>query len=43
MGRTAARTLLIDMVEDCPSDGRVADIVVAPSLVVRQSTAPAPA
>jgi DNA-binding LacI/PurR family transcriptional regulator len=41
MGRRAA-TLLIDMIEGVIEHGQVPDVVVAPSLVVRQSTAPAP-
>jgi DNA-binding LacI/PurR family transcriptional regulator len=41
MGRRAA-TLLIDMIEGVIEHGLVADVVVAPTLVVRQSTAPAP-
>ncbi|MFL5756382.1 MAG: LacI family DNA-binding transcriptional regulator [Chloroflexota bacterium] len=40
MGRIAAR-LLLDMVETERSPSEVADVVVEPSLVVRQSTAPA--
>jgi LacI family transcriptional regulator len=39
MGRTAAH-MLLDMIESTDSDQAVADVVVAPSLVVRQSTAP---
>ena len=42
MGRTSAN-LLLDMIEDRVGPDGVADIVVTPSLVVRQSTAPAPA
>jgi DNA-binding LacI/PurR family transcriptional regulator len=42
MGRTSAN-LLLDMIEDKVGPDGVADIVVAPSLVVRQSTAPATA
>ncbi len=41
MGRVAAN-LLLDMIEERLSDGRVNDVIVAPTLVVRQSTAPAP-
>ena len=41
MGRTSAN-LLLDMIEGEVSGDGVDDIVVAPSLVVRQSTAPAP-
>jgi DNA-binding LacI/PurR family transcriptional regulator len=41
MGRIAAN-LLLDMIEERLSDSRVADVIVAPTLVVRQSTAPAP-
>ena len=39
MGRTSAN-LLLDMVEEKVPDDAVDDIVVTPSLVVRQSTAP---
>jgi len=39
MGRTAAH-MLLDMIESTDTDQAVADVVVAPSLVVRQSTAP---
>ena len=42
MGRTSAN-LLLDMVEEKVAADAVEDIVVAPSLVVRQSTAPATA
>jgi DNA-binding LacI/PurR family transcriptional regulator len=42
MGRTSAN-LLLDMIEDKVGPDGVGDIVVAPSLVVRQSTAPASA
>jgi DNA-binding LacI/PurR family transcriptional regulator len=42
MGRTAAH-LLLDMVEGALPPDDVADVVVEPGLVVRQSTAPAPA
>lgn len=40
MGRTAAN-LLIDMIEDRPAADGAMDVVVTPTLVVRQSTAPA--
>ncbi|MFL5757610.1 MAG: substrate-binding domain-containing protein, partial [Chloroflexota bacterium] len=40
MGRIAAR-LLLDMVEADRSPSEVADVVVEPRLVVRQSTGPA--
>jgi len=39
MGRTAAH-MLLDMIESTDADRAVPDVVVAPSLVVRQSTAP---
>ena len=42
MGRTSAN-LLLDMIEDRVGPDGIADIVVVPSLIVRQSTAPAPA
>ena len=42
MGRTAAH-LLLDMIEGRVARADVEDVIVAPSLVVRQSTAPAPA
>src|SRR5712691_8654945 len=41
MGRIAA-DMLLDMIERGESTGRVDDVIVAPTLVVRQSTAPAP-
>ncbi len=41
MGRTAAN-MLLDMIEGTSQSGDVADVVVAPLLVVRQSTAPVP-
>jgi len=41
MGRTAAH-MLLDMIESTDADRSVPDVVVAPSLVVRQSTAPRP-
>src|SRR4029453_2208280 len=41
MGRTSAN-LLLDMIEEKIGGEVVGDVVVAPSLVVRQSTAPAP-
>jgi len=41
MGRTAAH-MLLDMIESTDAAGPVADVIVTPSLVVRQSTAPAP-
>jgi DNA-binding LacI/PurR family transcriptional regulator len=41
MGRVSAN-LLLDMIEERVGQDGVADIVVEPSLVVRQSTAPAP-
>jgi DNA-binding LacI/PurR family transcriptional regulator len=41
MGRTAAH-MLLDMIESSDAGRAVPDVVVAPSLVVRQSTAPAP-
>jgi DNA-binding LacI/PurR family transcriptional regulator len=41
MGRTAAN-MLLDMIEGRDPGGDVADVVVPPTLVVRQSTAPAP-
>jgi len=41
MGRTAAN-MLLDMIEGRDPGGDVADVVVPPVLVVRQSTAPAP-
>jgi DNA-binding LacI/PurR family transcriptional regulator len=42
MGRIAA-DMLLDMIEAGDANGRVEDVIVAPTLVVRQSTAPAPA
>jgi DNA-binding LacI/PurR family transcriptional regulator len=41
MGRTAAH-MLLDMIESTDPAAPVADVIVTPSLVVRQSTAPAP-
>ncbi len=41
MGRIAA-DMLLDMIERVEPGGRVDDVVVAPTLVVRQSTAPVP-
>jgi LacI family transcriptional regulator len=41
MGRTSAH-LLLDMIEGRVARADVEDVIVAPSLVVRQSTAPAP-
>jgi LacI family transcriptional regulator len=42
MGRIAA-DMLFDMIEGDRGSARVEDVIVAPMLVVRQSTAPAPA
>jgi DNA-binding LacI/PurR family transcriptional regulator len=42
MGRTAAR-LLLDMIDGDLERQDVADVVLTPSLVVRDSTAPPPA
>jgi DNA-binding LacI/PurR family transcriptional regulator len=41
MGGIAAN-MLLDMIESSDAGRSVPDVVVAPSLVVRQSTAPAP-
>jgi LacI family transcriptional regulator len=41
MGRIAA-DMLLDMIERSDASQRVEDVIVAPILVVRQSTAPAP-
>jgi DNA-binding LacI/PurR family transcriptional regulator len=41
MGRIAA-DMLLDMIESSDPDRRVEDVIVAPTLIVRQSTAPAP-
>ncbi len=35
--------LLLDMIESSDPDRHVEDVIVAPTLIVRQSTAPAPA
>ena len=42
MGRIAA-DMLLDMIERGDPSHRVEDVIVPPALVVRQSTAPAPA